>query len=131
MEANFRDAYQGLETPDELVEDAKSQGGFPFHLSRGSFRGWGYLLLYQNQVYGRHYPTSIIKGLQTGKESFEDTDNLKEVARSGKSHLPSLRPPSRALAAAFLVNFLTEALPYGIRDAHFCQGGAREGVPFQ
>lgn len=132
MKASFRNAYDELEIPEELVEDAKSQGGFPLYLSGGGFRGWGYLLLYQNQVHGHHYPISIINGLRAGKESFEDTDNLKEVARSAnRIFRVSDRRRAQAPAVAFLVNVLTEALPHGIKDAHFCQGGIREGVLFQ
>jgi retrograde regulation protein 2 len=132
MIANFRDAYHGLEIPEDLVENAKSQGGFPLYLSGGGFRGWGYLLLYQNQVHGRHYPISIINGLRVGKESFEDTETLKEVARSAnRIFRVSDRRRAQAPAVAFLVNVLTEALPHGIRDVRFCQGGVREGVLFQ
>ena len=116
----------------ELTEDVKSQGGFPLYLSGGGFRGWGYLLLYQNQVHGRHYSISIINGLRADKESFVDTDNLKEVARStNRIFRISDRRRAQAPAVAFLVNVLVEALPHGIRDAHFCQGGVREGVLFQ
>lgn len=32
---------------------------------------------------------------------------------------------------AFLINALSAALPHGIKEAHFCQGGVREGILYQ
>jgi retrograde regulation protein 2 len=132
MKANFRDAYDNLEIPTDFVEAAKTEGGFPLYLSGGGFRGWGYLLLYLNQVHGHHYPVSIINGFWAGKENFEDTEKLKEVARTSQQIFRfSDRRRSQVPAVAFLVNALAESLPYGIKDARFCQGGVREGILFQ
>lgn len=41
MKSNFRDAYYKLDIPQQLVETAKSDGGFRLYLSGGGFRGWG------------------------------------------------------------------------------------------
>lgn len=132
MKSNFRDAYDKLEIPQELVDAAKSEGGFHLYLSGGGFRGWGYLLLYQSQVHGHHYPISIINGFLTGKEHFENTEELKEIAKTAhKIFRVSDRRRSQVPAVAFLVNVLAEALPHGIKEARFCQGGVREGVLFQ
>lgn len=132
MKSNFREAYYKLEIPQGLVEAAESEGGFRLYLSGGGFRGWGYLLLYESQAHGHHYPISIINGFWAGKENFENTDRLKEIARTAhKIFRVSDRRRAQVPAVAFLVNVLTEALPYGIKEARFCQGGVREGVLFQ
>lgn len=132
MKANFVDAYHKLQIPHELVEGAKKDGGFPLYLSGGGFRGWGYLLLYLSQVHGNHYPISSINGFAAKKSQFEDTDILKEISRTAnKIFRVSDRRRSQAPAVAFLINVLVEALPYGIKEAHFCQGGVREGILFQ
>ncbi|KAL2070700.1 hypothetical protein VTL71DRAFT_13726 [Oculimacula yallundae] len=132
MEENFRRAYDELKIPEDMVERAKSQGGFPLYLSGGGFRGWGYLLLYMNQIHGRHYPISIINGYRASKEKFQDVETLKKVAREAeKIFRVSDRRRAQVPAVAFLVNVLTEALPHGIKEANFCQGGVREGVLFR
>ncbi len=132
IKANFVDAYHKLQIPQELVERAKKGGGFPFYLSGGGFRGWGYLLLYLSQVHGRHYPISTINGFTAKKSQFENTDALKEVAHTAnKIFRVSDRRRAQVPAVAFLINALAEALPHGIKEAHFCQGGVREGILFQ
>ncbi|KAH6661865.1 putative sensor of mitochondrial dysfunction Rtg2 [Halenospora varia] len=132
MKVNFLNAYNKLEIPQELVEKAKNEGGFPIYLSGGGFRGWGYLLLYLNQVHGHHYPISIINGYSAQKSQFEDVETLKEVARTAHQIFRvSDHRRAQVPAVAFLVNVLAEALPHGIKEAHFCQGGVREGILFQ
>lgn len=132
MKTNFLDAYKKLEIPKELIEKAKRNDGFPLYLSGGGFRGWGYLLLYQSQVHGHHYPISLINGFSAQKSHFENTEDLKEVARTAhRIFRVSDRRRAQVPAVAFLVNVLARALPHGIKEAHFCQGGVREGVLFQ
>jgi retrograde regulation protein 2 len=132
MVDNFRSAYNRLEVPDDLVEKAKQQGGFRIYLSGGGFRGWGYLLLHLNQTHGKHYPISIINGYTVGKEQFEDTEKLKDVAKAAKDVFRvSDRRRAQVPAVAFLVSVVAEAIPHGIREAHFCQGGVREGYLFK
>ncbi|KAH8598420.1 Ppx/GppA phosphatase family-domain-containing protein [Bisporella sp. PMI_857] len=132
MRTNFLDAYKKLEIPKDLEEKAKRDGGFQLYLSGGGFRGWGYLLLYQSQVHGRHYPISLINGFSAQKAHFENTEALKEVARTAhRIFRVSDRRRAQVPAVAFLVNVLARALPHGIKEAHFCQGGVREGVLFQ
>jgi retrograde regulation protein 2 len=132
MKANFLDAYKKLEIPKELIEKAKRNDGFQLYLSGGGFRGWGYLLLYQSQVHGHHYPISLINGFSAQKEHFENTEALKQVARTAHQIFRvSDRRRAQVPAVAFLVNVLARALPHGIKEAHFCQGGVREGVLFQ
>lgn len=132
MVDQFRDAYHRLQVPDELAQAAERDGGFRIYLSGGGFRGWGYLLLYLNQVHSKHYPISIINGYTADKPQFEDTETLKEVARAAKNVFRvSDRRRSQVPAVAFLVNVLAKAIPHGIKEAHFCQGGVREGFLFR
>ncbi|RVD88980.1 uncharacterized protein DFL_000004 [Arthrobotrys flagrans] len=132
MIKNFRSAYNNLQIPESLVERAQREGGFNIYLSGGGFRGWGYLLLYLNQSHGKHYPISIINGYTAGSEEFEDTKTLKSVAHAAKKVFRvSDHRRAQVPAVAFLINVLTEAIPYGIKEAHFCQGGVREGYLFK
>ncbi|KAJ3456087.1 hypothetical protein MRS44_016110 [Fusarium solani] len=128
----FQDAYKSIAVPESLVEEAKENGGFPLYLSGGGFRGWGYLLLYMSQV-GKHpHPISIINGFTVSRERFENTKAMEEVARTAHSVFRvSDRRRKQVPAVAFLVNVLSHAIPHGIRVAHFCQGGVREGLLFR
>lgn len=132
MKRNFLTAYNGLEIPKELIKKAKHEDGFTLYLSGGGFRGWGYLLLYQAQKHRKHYPISIINGFVARKKDFTDTTQLKKVARQAKRIFRvSDRRRAQVPAVAFLVNVLAEVIPHGIKEAHFCQGGVREGVLFR
>ncbi|CAI7630697.1 unnamed protein product [Penicillium glandicola] len=132
MADNFRAAFHTLNVPEKLVQKAREQGGFPLYLSGGGFRGWGYLLLYLHQTKGQSYPISIINGYSAPKKDFENTEALKEVARTAHEIFRvSDRRRKQVPSVAFLVNTLAESLPHGIKQAHFCQGGVREGVLFR
>lgn len=132
MKQNFLQAYTSLEVPEDMVKRAQRQGGFNLYLSGGGFRGWGYLLLYQNQMGKHHYPISIINGFTVLSSEFTDTEKLKHVARDAeKIFRVSDRRRKQVPAVAFLVNVLAQSFPHGMREAHFCQGGVREGVLFQ
>ncbi|KAJ5818960.1 Ppx/GppA phosphatase [Penicillium riverlandense] len=132
MASQFREAFEALDVPEPLLKRAREQGGFPLYLSGGGFRGWGYLLLYLHQTRGRSYPISIINGYSAPKADFEDTETLKDVARTAHTIFRvSDRRRKQVPSVAFLVNVLAESLPHGIREAHFCQGGVREGVLFR
>ncbi|KAJ5642483.1 hypothetical protein N7490_006483 [Penicillium lividum] len=132
MAGNFRAAFDRLEIPESMIEKARSQGGFPLYLSGGGFRGWGYLLLCLHQTRGQSYPISIINGYSALKADFENTKALEEVARTAHEIFRvSDRRRKQVPSVAFLVNVLAESLPHGIKEAHFCQGGVREGVLFR
>jgi retrograde regulation protein 2 len=132
MTINFLSAYMDLQIPTDMLKRAKQQGGFKLYLSGGGFRGWGYLLLYRSQTQGHDYPISIINGFTVPSSEFTDTENLKEVARTAhKIFRVSDRRRKQVPAVAFVVNVLANAFPHGIKEAHFCQGGVREGVLFQ
>ncbi|KAF2185324.1 putative transcription regulator [Zopfia rhizophila CBS 207.26] len=132
MKSNFLNAYIDLQVPKDIVERAQQQGGFKLYLSGGGFRGWGYLLLYRHQTEEHYYPISIINGFTVPSSDFTDTEKLKEVARTAKKIFRvSDRRRKQVPAVAFLISVLANALPHGIKEAHFCQGGVREGVLFQ
>jgi retrograde regulation protein 2 len=129
---NFEEAYEKLRVPESLVTEAKANGGFPLYLSGGGFRGWGYLLLYMSQTGKQPHPISIINGYTVGKETFENTKAMEEVARTAHSVFRvSDRRRKQVPAVAFLIRALSKAIPHGIRLAHFCQGGVREGLLFR
>ncbi|KAH6645850.1 Ppx/GppA phosphatase family-domain-containing protein [Truncatella angustata] len=129
---DFTDAYEKLKVPTSMVERAKRDGGFPLYLSGGGFRGWGYLLLYLSQIHGKPHPISVINGYTVSKERFEDTHSVEKVAQTAHSIFRvSDRRRQQVPAVAFLVSALANAIPHGIRTAHFCQGGVREGILFQ
>ncbi len=131
MTDHFRDAFHKLKVPQSMMDRAKDKGGFPLYLTGGGFRGWGYLLLYMDQVHGHHYPISIINGYRVSRERFENTESLEETARAAHSVFRvSDRRRKQVPAVAFLVNVLSKAIPHGIKEAHFCQGGVREGMLF-
>ena len=132
VEDNIRNAWERLEIPDHLANKARQEGGFQVYLSGGGFRGWGYLLLYIHQVRGEYYPISIINGYSARKEDFENTDAIKREAKAAhKIFRVSDRRRKQVPSVAFLVNALAEAIPYGVKEAHFCQGGVREGLLFE
>ena len=132
MIGNFRHAYENLEIPDVLKDEAKKEGGFSIYLSGGGFRGWGYLLLYLDQTGKHNYPISIINGYKVGRDVFQDTEKVKEIAKAADEVFRvSDRRRAQVPAVAFLVSALAEAIPLGIQDAHFCQGGVREGFLFR
>ncbi|KAH8906504.1 Ppx-GppA-domain-containing protein [Coniochaeta sp. PMI_546] len=132
MVTNFQHAYKDLAIPASLVENAQANGGFQLYLSGGGFRGWGYLLLYMSEIGKKPHPISIINGYTVGRERFENTDALEEVARTAHSVFRvSDRRRKQVPAVAFLINVLSRAIPHGFRNAHFCQGGVREGFLFR
>jgi retrograde regulation protein 2 len=132
MIEKFQDAYKNIGVPESLVNEAKINGGFPLYLSGGGFRGWGYLLLYMSQTGAHPHPISIINGFTVDKERFENTKAMEEVARTAHSVFRvSDRRRKQVPAVAFLINVLSHAIPHGIRVAHFCQGGVREGLLFR
>lgn len=129
VKTQFQEAYNKIQVPDELVIDAQANDGFRLYLTGGGFRGWGYILLHHEQVAGGGYPISIINGFTAQKDEFEDTEKMKKIAKEAKEIFRvSDRRRAQVPAVAFLVNVLAKAIPNGIREAHFCQGGVREGV---
>jgi retrograde regulation protein 2 len=132
MIANFEDSYEKIGVPESLILEAKARGGFPLYLSGGGFRGWGYLLLYMSQVGDHPHPISIINGFTVDRKRFEDVKAMEEVARTAHSVFRvSDRRRKQVPAVAFLINVLSHAIPHGIRVAHFCQGGVREGLLYK
>ncbi|KAF7596800.1 hypothetical protein BBP40_012399 [Aspergillus hancockii] len=115
MTGKFRDALEFLEIPKELASKAEKQGGFQMYLSGGEY-----------------YPISIINGYSARKSDFENTEVLKKVAKTASDIFRvSDRRRKQVPSVAFLVNVLAKAVPHGIKEAHFCQGGIREGTLFR
>ncbi|KAJ5827940.1 uncharacterized protein N7525_006193 [Penicillium rubens] len=138
--SNFAGKWQATFAPllipsmslNSSFKEPESKGDFLFTSQGGGFRGWGYLLLYLHQTKGQSYPISIINGYTAPKKDFEDTEALKEVARTAHEIFRvSDRRRKQVPSVAFLVKTLAESLPHGINEAHFCQGGVREGVLFR
>ncbi|KXX75761.1 Retrograde regulation protein 2 [Madurella mycetomatis] len=78
------------------------------------------------------YPISIINGYTVSKVRFADTKAMERVARAAQSVFRvSDRRRKQVPAVALLINVLHAAIPHGIRTAHFCQGGVREGFLFR
>jgi retrograde regulation protein 2 len=132
MASRFQSDLEHLEIPEHIVDRAKEDGGFQMYLSGGGFRGWGYLLLYLHQIRGEYYPISIINGYSPRKDDFENTEALKKVAKTADTIFRvSDRRRKQVPSVAYLVNVLAKAVPHGIKEAHFCQGGIREGTLFR
>ncbi|KAJ6183600.1 hypothetical protein N7519_004901 [Penicillium mononematosum] len=127
MAGNFRAAFDTLNVPEQLVQRAREQGGISSLPLRGRISGMGL-----SSTKGQSYPISIINGYTAPKKDFEDTEALKEVARTAHEIFRvSDRRRKQVPSVAFLVKTLAESLPHGIKEAHFCQGGVREGVLFR
>lgn len=126
MKQQFQQAYEDLELPASLQQQAK-HGGLTLYLSGGGFRGWGYLLMSQHRV--SPYPIPIINGFHVQKRDFQQTAEISAVAAEESVFRISKRRAAQVPAVAFLVNVLVEALPM-IQQVRFCQGGVREGFLF-
>ncbi|KAL5115425.1 retrograde regulation protein 2 [Pleosporales sp. CAS-2024a] len=125
--ADLKAAAKHIKIPKELLN---SSHGLQLYLSGGGFRGWGFVLMSENEI--RPYPIPIINGFRTTQLLFHDTQAVQ--AAVFKEDTPdifrvSARRASQVPAVAFLVNCLAQALP-SIVNVYFCQGGVREGMHF-
>ncbi|KAL4784302.1 major facilitator superfamily domain-containing protein [Aspergillus varians] len=128
IRGNFREAYEKLEIPEDLIERSKAEGRFDLYLCGGGFRGWGYVLMKQADI--SPYPIPIINGFRARREDFHNTAAvLNEVSGSGKIFGVSKRRASQVPAVATLIDVLMDSLP-AITHVQFCQGGVREGFLF-
>ena len=129
LKTRFQQAYNDLEIPPELENHATAHGGFSLYLSGGGFRGWGYLLMSSHRI--NPYPIPIINGFRVDRLDFQNTVDIQALASKKKDTFRvSDRRANQVPAVAFLVTVLTESLP-AIKEAHFCQGGVREGILYQ
>lgn len=131
----FKEAYQQLSLPDELLRQAKSRG-LTLYLSGGGFRGWGYLLMSAHRV--RPYPIPIINGFSVPVKDFKNTSQVSDLAAQSLNDRDneglgvfrvSKRRAAQVPAVSFLIDALIEAIPT-ISEVRFCQGGVREGWLF-
>ena len=119
MEKEFKLAYQNLQVPKLLEDNARDKGGFTLYLSGGGFRGWGNLLMSQHQI--SPYPIPIINGFGVSRQEFEDTVTVQSIASQGNVFRISKRRKDQVPAVAFLISILTRVLP-AVREVRFCQG---------
>ncbi|KAK5946145.1 retrograde regulation protein 2 [Knufia obscura] len=131
----FKDAYQQLSLPHELLRKTKSHG-LTLYLSGGGFRGWGYLLMSSHRV--RPYPIPIINGFSVPVKDFKNTSHVSDLASKSLTDRDkeglgvfrvSKRRAAQVPAVSFLIDALIEAIPV-ISEVRFCQGGVREGWLF-
>lgn len=132
MVDQFKEAYQQLALPDELLRQASSRG-LTLYLSGGGFRGWGYLVMSSHKI--RPYPIPIINGFSVPVNDFKNTSHVSGLATQSlidREHegfgvfRVSKRRAAQVPAVSFLVDALIEAIPV-ISYVRFCQGGVREG----
>ncbi|KAK3052798.1 retrograde regulation protein 2 [Extremus antarcticus] len=130
----LKDAYERLNTSEDLKKYALRCGGYTLYLSGGGFRGWGYVLMSKHRV--RPYPIPVINGFKASRQQFMDTEEVKDAAAAtlrnedDEIFRVSDRRASQVPAVAFLINALAEALP-DVAEVRFCQGGVREGYLFR
>ena len=131
----FKEAYERLSLPHELLRKASSRG-LTLYLSGGGFRGWGYLLMSAHRI--RPYPIPIINGFSVPVKDFKNTSHVSDLAAQNLNdrHNEGLgvfrvskRRAGQVPAVSFLVDALIEAIPV-ISEVRFCQGGVREGWLF-
>ncbi|QIW98917.1 hypothetical protein AMS68_004435 [Peltaster fructicola] len=130
IRSTVRAAYDSLNVPTELQQQAADKGGFSLYLSGGGFRGWGYVLMSQHRI--QPYPIPVINGFAVSRSEFLATDVVRSAAvaalddEDDNIFRVSDRRASQVPAVALLVTAISEALPQ-ISEIRFCQGGVREG----
>ena len=125
-----KEAFESLKVPAELLHTTARGTGYTLYLSGGGFRGWGYLLMSQNNV--QPYPIPVINGFKALRSQFIGTEEIKRTAAAALQNEDdevfrvSDRRASQVPAVAFLINVLSKTIPE-IIQMRFCQGGVREG----
>ena len=97
--------------------------GFNLYLSGGGFRGWGYILMSQDDV--QPYPISIINGYEVSET------RLFSAIEMGVSNRKIFGISSRRAAQVPAVQAVLKAIKQTgtpISKAIFAQGGVREGI---
>ncbi|KAF3903614.1 hypothetical protein AA313_de0204564 [Arthrobotrys entomopaga] len=112
--------------------EGEGEGGITLYLSGGGFRGFGYLLMAQQDKL-TPYPIPIINGFTVSRSRFTALASKIGVELSthqreqlGEKFRISDRRSGQVPAVAFLIRNLMECLPL-IKEVVFCQGGVREG----
>jgi retrograde regulation protein 2 len=129
----FQKAFQTIQIPDELIEQANSKGGLDLFTSGGGLRGLGYLLLSDMPNYP--IPT-IINGFSCAFNEFQNISDyllLKESLPKPNEPTPfkiSERRKTQLPATGLLISaaFHNTSTTLPIKTVHFSEGGVREGV---
>jgi len=112
-----------LHIPTTQWKSANQNHGFNLYLSGGGFRGWGHVLMSQDDV--QPYPIPIINGYTVFEPQFYS--GLESASVDSSIFRISSRRASQVPAVQTLVKALKQAqLP--ISQVTFAQGGVREGL---
>ncbi|CAI4463064.1 CRB_1a_G0017880.mRNA.1.CDS.1 [Saccharomyces cerevisiae] len=126
----YKDAIEKIGIPQEMIDDAKKEGGFDLWTRGGGLRGMGHLLLYQSEGYPIQ---TIINGYACTYEEFSSMSDYlflkQKIPGSSKEHKIFKVSDRRALqlpAVGLFMSAVFEAIPQ-IKAVHFSEGGVREG----
>lgn len=121
-----------LNIPEDLIEEARNQGGFDLWTRGGGLRGLAHLLLSQF----KEYPIqTIINGLAYSFDEFSNMCDYLFVKNripgniTGKIFKLSERRAYQLPAVGLLMSALFDVLPR-IKTIHFSEGGVREGTMY-
>lgn len=126
----FKEAMIKIDIPDDMINDAKKNGGFDLWTRGGGFRGMGHLLLSEAEGYPIQ---TIINGFSCSYDEFVAvSDFLFLKGRIPGSPEKKIFKVTEAKAkqlptVGFLMNAAFESFPK-IKTIHFSEGGVREGV---
>ncbi|CAB4251950.1 similar to Saccharomyces cerevisiae YGL252C RTG2 Sensor of mitochondrial dysfunction [Maudiozyma barnettii] len=121
-----------LNIPQDLIEEARSRGGFDLWTRGGGLRGLAHLLLSQYQEYPIQ---TIINGLAYSYDEFSNMcdylflKNKIPGTKTGKIFKLSEKRAVQLPAVGLLMSALFDALPK-IKTIHFSEGGVREGTMY-
>ncbi|KAL3229294.1 Retrograde regulation protein 2 [Nakaseomyces bracarensis] len=124
----FRKAVDEIGIPNDMIQEAKKNGGFTLMARGGGLRGMGHLLISQDP----DYPVqTIINGYSCSSDDFDSlTDYLflkKRLPGNNRVFKVSEKRRSQLPAVALLMSAAFEVLPR-ITTIYFSEGGVREGT---
>ncbi|SMN18034.1 similar to Saccharomyces cerevisiae YGL252C RTG2 Sensor of mitochondrial dysfunction [Maudiozyma saulgeensis] len=129
---NLSSLLSELNIPQDLIEEARSQGGFDLWTRGGGLRGLAHLLLSQYQEYPIQ---TIINGLAYSYDEFSNMcdylflKNKIPGTKTGKIFKLSEKRAIQLPAVGLLMSALFDVLPK-IKTIHFSEGGVREGTMY-
>lgn len=124
----FRKAVDEIGIPNDMIQEAKQNGGFTLMARGGGLRGMGHLLISQDPDYPIQ---TIINGYSCSSDDFDSlTDYLflkKRLPGNNRVFKVSEKRRSQLPAVALLMSAAFEVLPR-ITTIYFSEGGVREGT---